>query len=120
MQGESVARRIEQLMKSRGWTQKDLAAALGVSQPAVSQYLKGRIPPAPVLYQLARLGRTSMEWILTGTSRDRPPAQQVQEPGSTYGNRETILRLYQQLPPPLQQALLTFLHRLVDQLKTTG
>ncbi|NOX37979.1 MAG: helix-turn-helix domain-containing protein [Calditrichaeota bacterium] len=109
---QQIARRIEQILNALGWTQEELAAALGVTQPAVSQYLKGRIPPAPILYQLARLGQTTMEWILTGHGASEPgPAVHEDRPG--YGREAALLALYRQLPPSLQTALTNFLRQLV-------
>lgn len=46
--------------------QQQLAQKLDISQPAVSKYLKDRIPPAAILLKLAQLGATSIEWLLTG------------------------------------------------------
>ena len=37
-----------------------------ISQPAISKYLKERIPPADILLKLAQIGNTTIEWILTG------------------------------------------------------
>ncbi|OPX32562.1 hypothetical protein B1H10_07425 [candidate division KSB1 bacterium 4484_188] len=49
MTGENLATRIRHVMQQEGLTQKDLAALLHISQPAVSLYLKGRMPPADTL-----------------------------------------------------------------------
>ncbi len=111
---QQIARRIAHIMHCLGWTQEELAAALGVTQPAVSQYLKGRIPPAPILYRLARLGQTSMEWILTGHAASDAGAA-VHEDRSGYGREVALLALYRQLPASLQTALLNFLRQLVRQ-----
>ena len=111
MDPKQVARRIQSLMKRHGWNQQTLAAALGVSQPAISQYLKGRIPPSQVLYRLAQLSRTSMEWILTGESV--PSATAVAEGEAPYGPEATLLNLWRKLPQDVQQTLLDLLTQLV-------
>ena len=61
-----VSQRIDLIRKQNGWTQEQLARALQLSQPAVSKYLKERIPPAGTLLRLAKIGNTTIEWILTG------------------------------------------------------
>lgn len=61
-----VCQRVDLIRRQNGWTQGQLAGALELSQPAVSKYLKDRIPPAETLLRLARIGNTTIEWILTG------------------------------------------------------
>ncbi|MEJ2544616.1 MAG: helix-turn-helix transcriptional regulator, partial [Calditrichaceae bacterium] len=61
-----VSQRIDLIRKQNGWTQGEMAEALQLSQPAVSIYLKERIPPAETLLRLAEIGNTTIEWILTG------------------------------------------------------
>ena len=63
---KQIGKRIRQIMGQLDVTQQELADLLGVSQPAISIYLKGRMPPPDVLLQIARLGGTTVEWILTG------------------------------------------------------
>lgn len=62
----AVAHRINLIRKKQKLTQQQLAEVLSVSQPAVSRYLKDRIPPPGVLVELAHLGKTTIEWILIG------------------------------------------------------
>ncbi len=107
-----IARRIRQIMQQRGMSQKELAEFLNVSQPAVSLYLQGRIPPAEVLYRLARLGNTSMEWILTGFD-PRETSETVREPTAPYGEQEILLEIWEQLPTRLRKDLLNFLKHLL-------
>ncbi len=64
----AVAHRINLIRKKQKLTQQQLAEVLSVSQPAVSRYLRDRIPPPGVLVELARLGKTTIEWILVGES----------------------------------------------------
>lgn len=63
---EEIAGRINFIRQQNNLTQGQLALKLAISQPAVSKYLKERIPPADVLHNLAKLGQTTIEWILTG------------------------------------------------------
>ena len=85
MNGKQIAERIQQIMRDAEMTQQDLANWLGISQPAVSQYLAGRIPPPDVLFQLSKLGKCSMEWLLTGDA-NAAPLLAVQEPVPGYGS----------------------------------
>ena len=64
----AVAHRINLIRKKQKLTQQQLAEVLSVSQPAVSRYVRDRIPPPEVLVELARLGKTTIEWILVGES----------------------------------------------------
>ncbi len=118
MKNKEIAFRISQVMKQAGFTQKSLADYLGISQPAVSQYLRGRIPPADVLYQLAQLGNTTMEWILTGKKGDLSPSGRVAEKKVEYGSQTVLLKLWNQLPANLQRDFLTLLRHLIEQFKT--
>jgi transcriptional regulator with XRE-family HTH domain len=61
-----ISERIFNLMHDLKCNQKEFAKILQITQPAVSKYLSGRIPPANVLLKLAQLSNTSIEWILTG------------------------------------------------------
>ena len=61
-----ICNRINGLRLEQGWNQQEMARHLKVSQPAVSAYLRDRIPPPEILLRLARLGNTTIEWILTG------------------------------------------------------
>ena len=66
---KEIAGRISFIRRQNNLTQEQLAQELGISQPAVSKYLSERIPPADVLYNLAKLGKTTIEWILSGEKR---------------------------------------------------
>jgi len=66
---KEIAGRISFIRRQNNLTQEQLAIELGISQPAVSKYLNERIPPAEVLFNLAKLGKTTIEWILSGEKR---------------------------------------------------
>ncbi|MCK4895076.1 MAG: helix-turn-helix transcriptional regulator, partial [Calditrichia bacterium] len=59
MNKTALSKRIREVIKKRGMTQQDLASLLQISQPAISLYLRGRIPPADILYKIARIGKTT-------------------------------------------------------------
>lgn len=109
MKSLSAENRLRELMQLKNWTQKDLAALLGISQPAVSLYLQGRMPPGDVLFRIARLGGTTVEWLLTGreAAEDR-----VGETAPAYGDEAILLELWHRLPPPMRQVVLHLVREL--------
>lgn len=64
--------RLREIMKSRGTTQVELAAAVGVTQAAVSKWLNGAIPKGDQLLALARSFGVTMDWLLTGEEPKTP------------------------------------------------
>lgn len=62
----AIGQRIKQLRKARGLRQWQMAQLLGATQPAVHKYENGILPEVKRLLELARIGNTSVEWILTG------------------------------------------------------
>ena len=105
-----LASRIRDIMTRGGLTQQDLALLLEVSQPAISLYLKGRMPPAAILLKIARVGGTSIEWLLTGTS-DSPPLR-VREKASGYGSKQQLLEHWENLSPAVQKSILMLMKHL--------
>jgi transcriptional regulator with XRE-family HTH domain len=61
-----IGQRVKQLRKSKGLRQWQMAELLGATQPAVHKYENGILPEVKRLLTLARIGNTSVEWILTG------------------------------------------------------
>ncbi|GAB4374366.1 MAG: hypothetical protein Kow0042_18890 [Calditrichia bacterium] len=111
----SAAPGLRRLMREHNWTQKDLADTLQISQPAISLYLQGRMPPADVLYRIAQLGGTTVEWLLTGEGGE-PASGMVREGKTPYGKTAPVLELWGQLPLSLQNDLLRLIRHLVAEL----
>ena len=109
MKNTEISLRIRLTMKKLGVTQKELAHLLGITQPAVSNYLKGRIPPGPVLLKIARIGSVSLEWLLTGDGENK---KGVSDNKSSYTVGEQLAKRINQLPPELQKTL----EMLIDQM----
>ena len=63
---KEIGKRIKRLRKEKGLKQWQMADLLGATQPAVHKYENGILPEVKRLLELARVGNTSMEWILTG------------------------------------------------------
>lgn len=63
----AVGRRIRQIRLAAGLRQWQLAKALGTTQSAIHKYEHGVIPEPKRLVELARIGETSVEWVLTGS-----------------------------------------------------
>lgn len=111
--GRQISQRIRAIMQKQGLTQNDLSRLLGISQPAVSLYLKGRMPPADVLVRIAQLGNTTVEQLLTG--KEAPAeSRRLREKAPLYGNRQHLLNLWDQLPSPVQRDVLALLRHLVE------
>jgi len=62
----AMGQRIKQIRLQEGFRQWELARLLGTTQSAVHKYEHGVVPEPRRLVELARIGRTSIEWILTG------------------------------------------------------
>ncbi len=74
-----MGRRIRQIRAQAGLRQWELARLLGTTQSAVHKYEHGVVPEPRRLMELARIGNTTIEWILTGShwengseDRERP------------------------------------------------
>lgn len=109
-----VGPRIQEIMRRVGITQKGLADYLNVSQPAISLYLQGRVPPADVLLKIARLGDTTVEWILTGQADLTKKVFKVEEQEITYGSEFMLHELWSQLPDDVKQSFLTLLRHFIE------
>ena len=64
---KGVAERIMELLKESHYTQKELAAAVGVTEAAMSRYLSGeREPRIDVVRNLATALHTTTDYIISG------------------------------------------------------
>ena len=103
-------KQLQKLMENGGLNQQELAQLLGVSQPAISLYLRGRIPPAEILMKMAQLGNTTVDWLLTGKAPSS--VLRVQEPISQYGSEQTLLSYWRELKPGTRSSLLSLIKQL--------
>jgi len=63
---KEIGGRIKRLRKEAGLRQWQLAEMIGATQPAIHMYERGVLPEPRRLLELARIGDTTVEWILTG------------------------------------------------------
>ena len=63
--------RIEKLIYSRGWTQSEAAKALGVSQPRISDLVRGKFDKFSADTLIEMLGRAGVEVTITTRQRRR-------------------------------------------------
>lgn len=63
--------KIERLIASRGWTQSEAAKALGVSQPRISDLVRGKFDKFSADTLIEMLGRAGVEVTITTRQRRR-------------------------------------------------
>jgi len=115
---KEVSRRIDWIRRQNGLSQEQLARRLHISQPAVSHYLKKRLPPADILLRIARLGNTTVEWILTGQKSYY--YGQVKEDEQPYDAELKLLQQLNRLPGEVRQAVVLLIERLAISGSTGG
>lgn len=79
-----IGERIKSLRKSKGLRQWQMAELLGATQPAVHKYENGILPEVKRLLELARIGQTSIEWILTGHHWENGATEMQRLPAEVY------------------------------------
>jgi transcriptional regulator with XRE-family HTH domain len=102
-----IGARIRRAREDQGWTQDQLAAAVGVSRSAVAQWETGRAGQVTAnLTRVASALGVGVEHLMYGSDRFAP--------GQTFtGDELAILRLYRECPPEDRQLLLRMAQRLV-------
>jgi transcriptional regulator with XRE-family HTH domain len=72
----AMGRRIRQIRLGASLRQWELAKLVGTTQSAVHKYEHGVVPEPRRLIELARIGGTSVEWVLTGRHWENGSADQ--------------------------------------------
>jgi len=68
---KEVGRRIAKARRSRGWTQRDLAEAMGLSKACIVGWESGqRFPRTHVLGTLANVLKRSLDHLILGRGRN--------------------------------------------------
>jgi transcriptional regulator with XRE-family HTH domain len=102
-----IGTRIRKVRRERGWTQDQLANAVGVSRSAVAQWETGRA--GQVTGNLTRIAATlevGVEYLMYGD--DKRTVSDVRQ-----GDELALLRLYRECSPEDRQLLLRTARRLV-------
>lgn len=88
--------RLRAAMERNGLTQAELAGSIGLSQAAISKWLKGSIPSGDQLLKAGQRLGVSMEWLL-GVDGDSPVAPSHISPSIVQKARHEAERLARQL-----------------------
>ncbi|RMH63579.1 MAG: XRE family transcriptional regulator [Calditrichaeota bacterium] len=102
------ARRLDRVRRQMNWSQRQLAAVMGVGQPSISKYLQGRsLPSLTALYRLARTSGYRMEWFMS----DEADVTKVAEAPAVYGagKEVPIEQALERLPEEARQAFETLI-----------
>jgi transcriptional regulator with XRE-family HTH domain len=99
--------RIREVRRDRGWTQDQLASAVGVSRSAVAQWETGRAGQVTTnLTRIAEVLEIGVEFLMYGDDK-RAPAE------ARMGDELALLRLYRECSAEDRQLLLRTARRLV-------
>lgn len=84
----TLGARIKQALRGVGLTQRAACKKIGISEQAMTNYMKDQIPKAAILHKIARITGRSMEWLLTGVE----PAEGL--PGSVVSYARESQKIY--------------------------
>jgi transcriptional regulator with XRE-family HTH domain len=103
---DGVALRIRDARVAKGWSQSELAEAVGVSRSAVAQWETARAGQISInLGRIARALGVGVEWLLHGSALAAADSPLV-------GDELALLRLYRACSPADRQVLLRLARRL--------
>lgn len=104
-----TGKRIRALRLTRGLKQKDLAKAIGIAAPSLSELETGKSkePSGPVLAALCRALKTNQDWLLTGKGS---PAEYA----PLDGDQTELAAIWERLPDEGRAALLATARGLRD------
>ena len=99
--------RIRDVRREKGWTQDQLASAVGVSRSAVAQWETGRAGQVTTnLTRIADVLEVGVEYIMYGDDKRAPSEARL-------GDELALLRLYRECSAEDRQLLLRTARRLV-------
>lgn len=81
---QAIGARIKRLRKEAGLRQWQLAELIGATQPAIHMYERGVLPEPKRLLEIARIGNTTVEWILTGRHWENGSEEMERVPREIY------------------------------------
>ena len=115
---EAISKRINNIMYELGINQNQMAKMLNITQPAVSKYLKGRVPPPFILLHLAKLSGKSIEWILTGDTKFTSHLSIVSEKSTQYKDDKTIEEKIKLLPNEIRKNIESLIDSILNKNNT--
>ncbi len=115
----AMGRRIRQIRMTAKLRQWELAKLLGTTQSAVHKYEHGVIPEPRRLVELARIGGTSIEWVLTGSHWENGSRDQARVDPETL-QTATLLRLLGEKERGRVDEALSILHDATTALDPAG
>jgi transcriptional regulator with XRE-family HTH domain len=89
---KEIGKRIKRLRKEKDLKQWQMADILGATQPAIHKYENGILPEVKRLLELARVGNTTVEWILTGQHWENGAEDRERIPAEVYHLAERLHR----------------------------
>jgi transcriptional regulator with XRE-family HTH domain len=101
----ALGRRIKQIRLQEGMRQWELARLLGTTQSAVHKYEHGVVPEPRRLVELARIGRTSVEWVLTGQHWENGSESQERLTPDLLRTAQMLRRIQSEEMPRIEEAL---------------
>src|SRR3954449_13205765 len=109
-----IGARIRTAREEQGWTQDQLANAVGVSRSAVAQWETGRAGQVTTnLTRIATVLEVGVEYLMYGDDKRAPAEARV-------GDELALLRLYRECSAEDRQLLLRTARRLVAVSKRDG
>jgi transcriptional regulator with XRE-family HTH domain len=100
-----LGKRIRQIRLGRGLRQWELARRLGTTQSAVHKYEHGVVPEPRRLIELAKVGNTSIEWVLTGRHWENGSTTQERVPGDVLATAYMLNEVSTESRERLEEAL---------------
>ncbi|MDY3570240.1 helix-turn-helix domain-containing protein [Enterobacter hormaechei] len=86
----SLAARLDELMRLNHWSRTEMAKIAGVSPTSVTNWFKRETISKESASKLAKAAKISLTWLLTG----------AEEPGANISDDELMLiEIYRELPP---------------------
>jgi len=97
--------RVRTIRTEAGLRQWELARRLGTTQSAVHKYEHGVVPEPRRLIELARIGNTSVEWILTGRHWENGSEEKLRVSADLLATAWALRRLSEEERDSLARAL---------------
>jgi len=101
----ALGQRIRQIRLGKELRQWELAQKLGTTQSAVHKYEHGVVPEPRRLVELARIGGTTIEWVLTGTHWENGSTSQDRLPGEILDTASLLRNVSKEAREQLEEAL---------------